>query len=651
MSENKQNTQTETETYNFTNDEKKESSYVFTPKSKLLRTPPKPRSLTGESETENSEMENFVEDKARSSENDNVENEEGEYETVQAKKKRKRKGTPDQNKDIETLTDGRAFRKALDVLLKNIRQLDKIVGVSYKPKKEITEICSRLKYHADQIDKEDNRKWLEQSIRQENIPAKTTTSTDSGTQTTTQNYTDAVPTMITTETQTLPWSMVIDTNLRTLEGIENLEAFELVENKTWTEDIYTNTNIKIGNPLETPDEIVKVVVTEPNDPNMEQNIQKTYKGKYPEIETLEGPIEVIEQITRIRSKGPGLTKRKVVKITYDGTDQDLWRKLEMLKEETVDEKVAIHELESMTAVRQQKMMEAIFHGSNTKVTIYTREKLKKSQIRRQKNEKQRETYALIVQEENKSYMEVLNTFKKIAQDNPANKSIRSLKSTRDGKLLVTVDRNIEAIEELQKAVEKGSNRCTSRKVGLSQQTETIHIRGLAADTKREEIINTVNDKIVWNDETCKLSELRPYANDTLAATLVLKKEDANKILVNRHLTIGIVRCPVEKRIILNRCFKCWNYDHEAKTCEGPDRSKYCYKCGETDHTSKECRNQVACPLCDELGHKAGTLKCPFYKRALNTARRRERMTEKQQYETEEIKGESKADEKEDENLG
>ncbi|CAH1107392.1 unnamed protein product [Psylliodes chrysocephalus] len=103
-----------------------------------------------------------------------------------------------------------------------------------------------------------------------------------------------------------------------------------------------------------------------------------------------------------------------------------------------------------------------------------------------------------------------------------------------------------------------------------------------------------------------------------------EQRSAKKLLTEEYLTIGVVRCTIEKRIRMSQCYRCWSYNHRINECNGPDRSKHCYKCGENDHMAKYCENLEKCPICNTIGHKAGTLKCKAFRTALTRARNEEK---------------------------
>ncbi|CAH1106749.1 unnamed protein product [Psylliodes chrysocephalus] len=382
-------------------------------------------------------------------------------------------------------------------------------------------------------------------------------------------------------TQTEPWhGQATKVTLKYLDGIEKFEEYEEIETMEWDQTLYKNTEVVVGNPIMTEDKTTKVVFGEPNDPTMSNGIQKLYSEKYLALLSLSGEFEVIEQITKTKSKNE-LSQRKIIRATHDGTTKSVWRKLKEIREETSEDgKVAIHHLTNITTTNLRKMAETVFHNSNTKVEIYTT-------ARKKEDEKVRTTYGMIVSEGGKSYREVLMKVKDVVKKNSSAAAIRSVKSTKDGKLLLTLDKDDKAITNLQKAFKENTSGLRTRRLGMDNFS-TIHIRGMEADATVKEAIK---DAVGTWEEDNKLSELRPLSNDTLAATLTLRTEQAEKLLREGFLRVGLGKCRLEKRLNIRRCPKCWSYEQEVDKCEGPDRSKQCFKCGLEDHSAKECTNE------------------------------------------------------------
>lgn len=255
----------------------------------------------------------------------------------------------------------------------------------------------------------------------------------------------------------------------------------------------------------------------------------------------------------------------------------------------------------------------IFQNSNTTVAIYTTASNRES-------ERARTTYGMIISDGEKSYKDVLGKVKAIMGTNQSAKAIRSLRSTKDGKLLLTIEKDQEALRNIHGAISDSATGLKSRRLGMDKNT-AIHIRGMEAETTVDNIKSSVVDIVgIWEEEN-KLSELRPLSNDTLAATLTLKSNTAEKILQNGFLQVGLVKCRVEKRLNVQKCQKCWSYEHYTDRCIGPDSN--CFKCSMSDHNSKACINEEACVLCNEKGHKIGTMRCPKFKEALKHARKEE----------------------------
>jgi hypothetical protein len=410
--------------------------------------------------------------------------------------------------------------------------------------------------------------------------------------------------------------------LTSVEGIDTLQKWKEVEGKTWEERVFSNTEIVVGNPVTASDLAVKVVLIDPEDPKMEKSIQRIYRDRYPELAEATEDFEILEQISRIRSRGQHeQTKKTVVKIVQDGTDEVLWNRLTRLRDETIGvESVVMHHVKCMSPKRLQKMTESIFQGTKTRVKIYTTSKTRVSSGEAKKREKT--TYALVVEDEGKDYKTILNSVRSKIGTDAAGGAIRSVRSTRRGKLLVTTERSDENLEALSKAIRGASDTIKVRKAGNKGSMKALHIRGMDALTEKDEVVKAIENKVgSLENKTYKLSELRPNANDTLAVTLVINEEEAQKIIKDRWLRVGIARCSVEERIRLYQCFRCWKYDHVAAKCTEGDKWNLCRKCGEEGHRENGCKNEEYCIQCNRPGHKVGSGKCIVFRRALTKARR------------------------------
>lgn len=418
----------------------------------------------------------------------------------------------------------------------------------------------------------------------------------------------------------------VGTQTGSVDRVKTYEEHLVQTENHWREEEYKNTEIEEGNPLDIEGEMVKVVLVGPKEIKMESNIQGAYSRRYPELVSIKENFGIIDQEYKIRVKGevqPKIRRTKIIKMVFDGREEDLFVKLLELKEETeMDKLVVMHEVDGMSVENLRKMVEGVFHETGTQVKIYT-----KLGTNTRKQVRERKTYALMVGNKDKTYNETLSQVKNSLKDEQNVGKVIGMRSTREGKLLIVMEKDDEAVEKLERLLQekKDENTTVKRMTGGVKDTEAIHIRGLDALATREDVLKALKEKIPnLEKQGYKLSNLRPMAGDTQAATFSADKEVVKGIVEERNLRVGMVRCLIERRVEMDRCFRCWEYGHVSRSCEGMDRAGLCYRCGMRGHVSRDCTNKEKCPICDEEGHRAGTNKCKLFKQALQTAKTKER---------------------------
>jgi hypothetical protein len=221
----------------------------------------------------------------------------------------------------------------------------------------------------------------------------------------------------------------------------------------------------------------------------------------------------------------------------------------------------------------------------------------------------------VVEKKGMQYREILDRVKAAIKSDSSKEAVQAIRSTRDGKLLIT----LEKMGKLEDALMKAAGSLAVKKASSNKDMETVHVRGLDATTDKNEVVAALEGKL-GTGKNWRLSDLRPNRNNTLAIIIIVRKQDADSILTEGSLRIGAVRCRVERRISTGRCYRCWSFDHKAANCDGPDRTKACYKCGE-GHAARDCGNEESCPLCQKFGHNAGGRGCGAFRSALDKARK------------------------------
>lgn len=371
-----------------------------------------------------------------------------------------------------------------------------------------------------------------------------------------------------------------------MEQIKNFEEWHKQRKCEIEEELCTNTEIKTGNPLLTKDSTLKVVFIEPDDPSMQRSIQKMYKERFPELMAINENFGVLEQFTKVQNKGEGGV-RTVIKITHDNLESNLWESLCKIKTDFQNhESIALHTIGFMPKVVLRNMVEAIFHGTDTFVSIYTNRSTtdipKVNPVTKERN-----TYALVIRNRDKNYADTLKKVKNAIQGNDATNSIKALRSTKEGDLLVTIEKDEEILSELHNIIERKLGPGQIRKYGCNKKKQvSIIIRGMEATTEENDIKMALEQRISNKDIQYKIGKMRQGARDTQTVTITIDEDASQTILNRKSIRIGMVECSAEKRITVPRCYKCWSYDHSVKNCDGPDRSKACFNCGEDGHDAK-----------------------------------------------------------------
>lgn len=133
----------------------------------------------------------------------------------------------------------------------------------------------------------------------------------------------------------------------------------------------------------------------------------------------------------------------------------------------------------------RKLVEAVFCGGTQKVVIYTTEKLEG------RKEKERPTYALVVENSLEEYNSTLKNVKRALTDGNVNYGILGMRSTKQGKLLITMEKNEEVRRNVQELLR--SDKVMDKKITSleDRDMETIFIRGLDAVADKDDVTKAI----------------------------------------------------------------------------------------------------------------------------------------------------------------
>ncbi|KAH1028523.1 hypothetical protein HUJ05_001875 [Dendroctonus ponderosae] len=384
------------------------------------------------------------------------------------------------------------------------------------------------------------------------------------------------------DTQTPEYGTVMS-----LSFVTNYSDFEPLADRDWDRQLCKNTDLKRASPLDTNDGVVKIVLVAHEEQKMESGIQRAFAAQIPELLETTDNINVLEQTNRIK----GIEKkRKIVKINWDDSEKDLFGRLQELRKELREDKEAtIHEVKHIENKRFRKMLETIFHGTRTAISLMVSETVKSSKFNGA-----RPTYALVVEGKGEeSFDSTLKDIKRaLGQRKDDFVGIQSIKKTKDGKVLITTDKDENLLDKIKHTIETENN--IVKKRTDRQGFDSLFVRGMDLLTEKYELELAIN-KVILPGSDFKISDLRTASDNTRSAIVFLSKKESDEVLSKRHIRVGLVNCSTSRLTKVPKCRRCWAFDHQEENCHGEDRSKTCYKCGENGHLAKECKNSESCP--------------------------------------------------------
>ncbi|KAH1029338.1 hypothetical protein HUJ05_002597 [Dendroctonus ponderosae] len=312
-------------------------------------------------------------------------------------------------------------------------------------------------------------------------------------------------------------------NFHSLSSGLTYKQLEEIKNRVWDSSVFTNTEIKEGNPLNTKDTCPKILLLGPDETGLDKGLHKAFVQYFPDLQ------DIVEDV---------------------GTQEDLFEKMRAIKKETTgDEFIAMHETNFCKVEELRKIIETVFHGSNSIVVLY----VKNTKTLGEPNKREKKSFAFIVQKENQDYKEILKEVKDTLIKKNAENDIESFRSTKDGALLITTKKDPTIAEKICGALNglnKLGNSTKFKQLGIETNKESFFIRGIDADTDKNQIMRDLEKVFVGlTQENTSLGELRPLSNDTQTITLTCSDEKIIKELSARtRIKIGWVYCRLEPRL-------------------------------------------------------------------------------------------------------
>lgn len=232
---------------------------------------------------------------------------------------------------------------------------------------------------------------------------------------------------------------------------------------------------------------------------------------------------------------------------------------------------------------------------------------------------------MVKAKEGTTYADILRRIKEAPELKELGSRVMKIRRNAKGDLLLQLSRSAD--QETQQFSSSMSEELKEMaEVRTLRHEPVLELKDLDELTTEEDIREAFKSQLEGaQDAMVEVKSLRMAYRGTQTAVVTLPTDLARKAITMRRIRIGWVISRIREKKTILKCFRCWEFGHLARRCNGPDRSKLCLRCGKEGHASKECSNDPSCALCrgkPDSGHPSGSNRCPAYQQALQAVTRR-----------------------------
>ncbi|KAG5878869.1 hypothetical protein JTB14_005019 [Gonioctena quinquepunctata] len=529
----------------------------------IPRTPPK--AIMGEVNPENE----FQEDR------------EDTFDTSSQKPKRKRSDlTPDTPEDKRE-PEIENFRRTMATIFKQAGLLEKVISDSYKPKKELTDISSRLKYHIGQLQKKEQKRWLdrmtsgekdtERSLQkdmnnlQEKVKklehesetakkdAKMAKKTEQSLRKEIEQLQEKVETLE-RDTQKPSTEEKIKETLSTEKTFQNLA--KIIDEK-WPEEIYKVVHLRRTNIHQGDLEEDLAVFVDP-DKTTHGETYEVVRNQYPPICPLmeegleEGVIDFVKMQIGYMSSRRREEKENyshsvfLLPMTINGSGVDdaelMLRLCIQLRHELENgnrNEIRIGVLGKTNLEYFRKCVEFALRGLEIKATLCIEENNKTPRRKSERDKTKRDRHPvndkiIIKTTEGKSYADLLRSVKDSVDLEEKGIQIRAMRKTNKGDLIMEVSGG-NAMDLKRSIQEKNQN----TNVVIKTDEITIHITDIDASIDENELKCEIMKSKNILENHFRIISIRPTQSGNQIATIAMNRKIAEEVTNTGKIKIGL----------------------------------------------------------------------------------------------------------------
>lgn len=132
----------------------------------------------------------------------------------------------------------------------------------------------------------------------------------------------------------------------------------------------------------------------------------------------------------------------------------------------------------------RKMLKVILYDTKTQIILYSQNKTKPK--------RERQTYAMVVENSAEEYVNTLNEIKQSFKQENIDKGIIGMRSTKEGILLITFEKNEDLKNKISSTLVNEKSNGKRIRLLNDEKRETIYIRGMDATAKKEEVLEALD---------------------------------------------------------------------------------------------------------------------------------------------------------------
>lgn len=241
--------------------------------------------------------------------------------------------------------------------------------------------------------------------------------------------------------------------------------------------------------------------------------------------------------------------------------------------------------------------------------------------------KQNSDTIIIASEGNKSFAEVVAKMKQDLDPESVGVTVKKVSKTPDGKVkMVIEERKLGGRANMLAEMKKNKE----ISVNVKRSEKAIIISNLDESVSENELRDSLSKSLgITEEKVISFLRIRKGYRDNYSAVVVLPKDLQERAIAIGTLRVGWTTAKIKAKHSPTCCRKCQRFGHGEQRCPSKEAlvAALCRRCGEPGHKAISCENDLFCYSCNVKDHRADSMACPDYRRAVQECKK-EQATQK-----------------------